>query len=202
MILKGLRHLFFYLLFFLGLAHTALFSTETQDTSERIAFINTALVYLGTPYRYGGHSPKGMDCSGFVCRSVSDCSDIRLPRSSASIVEYTKRITDEEIQPGDLLFFKTTGRISHIGIYLGAGTFIHSASDGPQTGVIISSIQEAYWKKTYRFAGSILRPEELFIRESTVPFFLRTAKNCPLHPAIEKELSKAVQSLSAKTKKK
>ncbi len=168
------------------------YAAERQQNSERIAFVINAAAYFGTPYRYGGSSAKGMDCSGFVFRSVSDMLDMQLPRSSAAIAEYTKRITDAEIQPGDLLFFQEGRRISHTGIYIGGGQFIHSASDGPKTGVIISNIQEKYWKKTFRFAGCILKPEKLFFAESAVPFFSRTPENCPLHPAIAAKMA-AVQ---------
>ena len=188
MILKDIRTLFFYLFLIMSMTYP-LFGVPSPKDSQRIAFVNNALRYLGTPYRYAGHSSKGMDCSGFVYRNGSDILKLQMPRRSDAIAEYAKRITDEEIQPGDLLFFNTAGGISHVGIYIGAGKFIHSASDGPRTGVIISSIQESYWKKTYRFAGSIMRPEEIFLAESKIPFFSRTTENCPVHPDIRANAS-------------
>lgn len=183
MILKGTYTHFFRIFLMILLAYPLL-STPQSKTSERITFIARALQYLGTPYRYAGRSAKGMDCSGLVYRTSADVLGLQLPRRSDAIAEYTKRITDTEIQPGDLLFFNTTGKISHVGIYLGAGQFIHSASDGQRTGVIISYIQESYWKKAYRFAGSIMKPEEIFFAEAAIPFFSRTLKNCTLHSAI------------------
>ena len=197
MIWKDLRYLFFYLTVLIAL-ETAVFASGPA-ASQRVPFINNALSYLGIPYRYGGGSRKGMDCSGFVCRSASDILKLQMPRRSSAIAEYAKRITDEEIQPGDLLFFNTAGGISHVGIYIGAGKFIHSASDGPHTGVIISTIQEPYWKKTYRFAGSIMKPEEIFLAESTVPFFSRTPENCRLHPDIHPDLSATAPASSSKS---
>ena len=188
MILKDIRSFFFCLLLILS-AVPILFAESSSKDSQRIAFINNALNYLGTPYRYGGRSSKGMDCSGFVYRNGADVLKLQMPRRSDTIAEYSKRITDEEIQPGDLLFFNTAGSISHVGIYIGAGKFIHSASDGPHTGVIISTIQEPYWKKTYRFAGSIMKPEELFFAEAAVPFFSRTTENCRIHPDIRANTS-------------
>jgi len=182
MIWKDIRSFFFRL--FLVLSAAVLSAAPSPKDSQRIAFVNNALNYLGTPYRYGGRSAKGMDCSGLVCRNGAEVLKLQMPRRSDAIAEYSKRITDEEIQPGDLLFFSTAGGISHVGIYLGAGRFIHSASDGPRTGVIVSSIQESYWKKTYRFAGSIMKPEDIFLAESSVPFFSRTTENCPIHPDI------------------
>ena len=186
MIWKDIRTLFY--LFFMMLTPLLLFAAPAKD-SQRITFINNALNYLGTPYRYGGRSAKGMDCSGFVFRNGADVLKLQMPRRSDAIAEYAKRITDEEIQPGDLLFFNTAGGISHVGIYIGAGKFIHSASDGPRTGVIISTIQEPYWKKAYRFAGSIMKPEEIFLAESKIPFFSRTPDNCRLHPDIRANTS-------------
>ena len=182
MIWKGIRTLFY--LFFLLLSIQLLFAAPSPNVSQRIAFVNNALSYLETPYRYGGCSATGMDCSGFVYRTGVDVLELQMPRRSDALAEYSKRITDEEIQPGDLLFFNTVGGISHVGIYIGAGKFIHSASAGPRTGVIIASIQESYWKKTYRFAGSIMKPEKIFFAESTVPFFSRTSENCSIHPDI------------------
>ncbi|UTC51876.1 C40 family peptidase [Treponema sp. OMZ 855] len=188
MILKDIRAFFFYLFFILA-AIPFIFGVSSPKDSQRIAFVNNALSYLGTPYRYAGHSRKGMDCSGFVFRNGADVLKLQMPRRSDALAEYAKRITDEEIQPGDLLFFNTAGGISHVGIYIGAGKFIHSASDGPHTGVIISSIQESYWRKTYRFAGSIMKPEEIFFAEATIPFFSRTLENCRLHPDIWAKVS-------------
>jgi len=198
MIWKDLQR-FFSLVLLVCSIRTALTAEQQDRQSERINLVIHALTYLGTPYRYGGRSAKGMDCSGFVSCSVAGILDMKIPRSSDAIAEYTKRITDAEIQPGDLLFFKTTSRISHTGIYIGGGKFIHSASDGPHTGVIISSIQESYWKKTYRFAGSILKPEELFFAESAIPFFSRTQENCPFAPAIEKVISETVKKIPKKS---
>jgi len=198
MIWKDLRR-FFSVVLLVCCILTALTAEQQYGQSERIHLVTHALTYLGTPYRYGGRSIKGMDCSGFVSCSVAGILDMKIPRSSDAIAEYTKRITDAEIQPGDLLFFKTTSRISHTGIYIGGGKFIHSASDGPHTGVIISSIQESYWKKTYRFAGSILKPEELFFAESAIPFFSRTQENCPFAPAIEKVISETVKKIPKKS---
>ena len=194
MILKDMQTLFFSL-FLLStpiLTQAFLFAESPAKDSQRLAFVTHALNYLGTPYRYGGRTSKGMDCSGLVYRTGADVLTLQMPRRSDAIAEYAKRITDEEIQTGDLLFFNTAGGISHVGIYIGAGKFIHSASDGPSTGVIISSIQDSYWKKTYRFACSIMKPEQIFFAEAAVPFFLRTLENCTLHQSIRAKASNAL----------
>lgn len=177
-------HFFSRLICLILLSLSVLFAAEPEATSKRIDFINHALGYLGTPYRYGGQSTKGMDCSGFICCCASDNLELQLPRRSDAIAQYATKIADSEIQPGDLLFFNTTNRISHVGIYIGAGKFVHSASDGPKKGVIVSRIQERYWKKTYRFTGRIMEPESIFTTEAAVPLLLRTNENSSLHPAI------------------
>jgi len=87
---------------------------------------------LGTPYRYGGTSRRGFDCSGFV-KFVFSSVGIDLDRSSAAQAKQGEAVPLTQIQPGDLLFFNTRGLrkgISHVGIYLGEGQFIHASSWG------------------------------------------------------------------------
>jgi len=118
--------------------------------------------YEGTPYRLGGTTRSGMDCSGFVYRSFREALGVSLPRTSESMFLWTERILIDEIQPGDLVFFRTgnTARITHVGIYTGDGRFIHSASAGRVTGVIFSSLDEPYWARTYAGAGRVLPRSE------------------------------------------
>ena len=113
--------------------------------------------FVGVPYKYGGAGWDGMDCSGFIFTVANDTLGIKLPRSSAGLYSAVRIIKDAEKEPGDLLFFKTVGsKISHVGLYLGNNQFIHAASSGPSTGVIISSLKEEYWKKSYVSAGRFL----------------------------------------------
>ena len=102
---------------------------------------------------------KGMDCSGLVYRCTLDTLSISLPRSSSALAAYCTKLEEKaEPQIGDFLFFNTTGKgISHVGIYIGNGEFIHSASQGKVTGVIISNLSEAYWKKCFLFYGTIFK---------------------------------------------
>lgn len=133
--------------------------TDSTQTDDRLALVNEAMKYKGTPYKYASATTKGMDCSGLVYRCSLDVLDISLPRSSSGIASFCTKLSEKaEPQIGDFLFFNTTGKgISHVGIYLGDGTFIHSASDGPKTGVIISTLNESYWKKCFLFYGSIFK---------------------------------------------
>jgi len=123
--------------------------------NARCEVLSAAMKYEKTPYRYGGLTRKGLDCSGFIYVSFKDALGVSLPRTTTALYSWVEKIPDEKMQPGDLLFFKTnnTGRISHAGIYLGNGWFIHSASAGLQTGVILSSLGERYWSSTYAGAG-------------------------------------------------
>lgn len=121
--------------------------------------------YWGTPYRYGGIDRGGLDCSGFVYASFKDSLMVSVPRSTSALYGWTEKISAEALQPGDLVFFITQGRnISHVGIYTGEGRFIHSASEGPQTGVIYSRLDESYWQRSFAGAGRALpqvsSPEE------------------------------------------
>ena len=123
------------------------------DARNRV--ISAAMKYENVPYQYGGITSKGLDCSGLVYLSFKDAIEVNLPRSSSGLYSWTEKIPLDKAQPGDLLFFKTdnTGRITHVGIYLGSGRFIHSASSGPRTGVIYSNLNESYWSRNFAGAG-------------------------------------------------
>lgn len=127
-----------------------------KGEQQRQAFIQAARSYLGAPYVSGGTTKRGMDCSGLVWRAGQDGPGLALPRTVVALSGQAERIADANRQPGDLLFFNTTGRLSHVAIYLGGGSFIHAASDGNRTGVIVSSLSEDYWRRTYRFSGRII----------------------------------------------
>lgn len=131
------------------------------------SLLDRAKAFLGTPYRYGGRSPKGFDCSGFVS-FVFDSFGVALPRSSVHQARQGESIDLDEIQPGDLLFFKTRGktnRISHVGIYMGDGRFIHAGSWGSRKSrcVKISELDGDYYIKRLVSARRVLGPTSAFI---------------------------------------
>ena len=117
--------------------------------------IEASKKYEGTPYHYGGMTSKGLDCSGFICLTFKDALGVALPRSASGLYSWAERTTVDKAQPGDFLFFKTdrSGKITHVGLYLGERRFIHAASSGKDTGVIYSSLNEKYWAKAYVGAG-------------------------------------------------
>jgi len=102
--------------------------------------------WKGTPYKYGGLSKRGVDCSGFIYQSYKDVFNISLPRSTTEQVKQGKRVYINQLHAGDLVFFKTGRNVRHVGIYLEKGKFVHASSS---KGVIISSMHTGYWKDSY-----------------------------------------------------
>ena len=101
--------------------------------------------YLGIPYRSGGTSLRGMDCSGFARMIYSNLFGIELPHNSAAQFSFPKlqRIDEDELKTGDLVFFSQKKRINHVGVYLGEGNFIHATNGN---GIMISSLDDQHWK--------------------------------------------------------
>ncbi|PKO52886.1 MAG: glycoside hydrolase [Betaproteobacteria bacterium HGW-Betaproteobacteria-20] len=124
-----------------------------ENWSERTSeVLVNALNLTGVKYKYGGNSPEiGFDCSGFVRYVFSQATSLTLPHSTLAISQLGKTIPKNEIQPGDLVFFKTIkNAISHVGIYMGNNRFIHSPSAGGQ--VRVESMTEGYWAR--HFSGA------------------------------------------------
>ena len=120
--------------------------------------LRTAEDYMGTPYKFGGVTKSGMDCSGFIT-TVYDSQDVALPRRSEDQSREGREISIKNVIPGDLLFFATSGgsRVSHVGIVHtirdGEVNFIHASTS---KGVMISSLNEKYWNKAYLSARRVL----------------------------------------------
>lgn len=113
--------------------------------------------WIGTPYRFGGSTARGTDCSGFVHRLYNEVYKIGVPRtSSASLMATTSRVSKGNLREGDLVFFNINnrrgGRASHVGVYLKDGLFVHATT---QNGVIISSLSEPYYRRTYLGGGRV-----------------------------------------------
>ena len=109
---------------------------------------------LGTPYRYGGKSRAGMDCSGFTYYVYKELYGISLtPNSAAQYERNTYPITTKELRQGDLLFFITSGTVcNHVGIYLTGNKFIHASTS---SGVIVSELTESYWRNKWIGMGRV-----------------------------------------------
>lgn len=103
-------------------------------------------VWHGTPYAYGGSSPKGVDCSAFVQLTYREVFGRQLPRSTEDQAKVGDRVRGGSLKAGDLVFFKTGWFKYHVGIYVGGGRFIHASES---RGVIQSSLDSPYWSKRY-----------------------------------------------------
>ena len=103
-----------------------------------------ALAMRGKPYRYGGYSPQGFDCSGLVHYSYARAGG-QLPRNTNGLWSRSRTISMSDLRPGDLLFFDQEGKKnSHVGIYLGNRRFVHAPSSGKQ--VTTASLSDPYWR--------------------------------------------------------
>lgn len=132
--------------------------TVTAPRKARDRVVDSARSYLGTPYRYGGSTRSGIDCSGLVAAVYSESLGASLPRTARSLYAFMEAVPRKDLEPGDLVFFNTTAALAHVGIYEGDDYFVHAASEGPRTGVIESSLGEAYWARCYAGAGRIVPP--------------------------------------------
>ena len=120
-----------------------------SDSITVIANLNDQLRnWRGTPYRYGGMSRGGVDCSGFVLMTFRDKFDLQLPRETRKQAELGTEIDKDDLLPGDLVFFKTGSGESglHVGIYDTDNQFIHASTS---RGVMRSSLDNVYWRKNF-----------------------------------------------------
>jgi cell wall-associated NlpC family hydrolase len=112
--------------------------------------VGIAMQYLGVPYAWGGASPSGFDCSGFVMYVYAQVG-VSLPHNAAAQYGYGVPVPSDQLQPGDLVFFDGLG---HVGIYIGGGQFVHSPNSGDV--VKISSLGDSWYASTYVGARRIL----------------------------------------------
>ncbi len=127
---------------------TAPRQAEGGAVGERAA--QHALAMQGKPYRYGGNTPSGFDCSGLVQYSYGRAG-ARLPRNTEALWDSSRTVPQRQTRPGDLLFFTQEGkRSSHVGIYLGNDRFVHAPSSGKR--VVVASLADPYWRRHFEGA--------------------------------------------------
>jgi len=129
---------------------------KNKDISKRL-LIHQIRYYMGTPYRFGGTSRRGMDCSGFVWKVYQKGMNLELPRSASQMYEECKSIGTKQVTLGDLLFFGSgdSSNVNHVGIFLYKTYFAHASSS---YGVLVSDLAEDYYRTRFigagRFTGS------------------------------------------------
>lgn len=111
--------------------------------------------WKGTPYRFGGSSKAGIDCSAFVATAYAAVYKAKLPRTTEAIADFGQEIERSAMQPGDLVLFKTGLFDRHVGVYMGKGVFMHASTS---KGVIKSTLTNPYWRKAY---WKTVRPESV-----------------------------------------
>lgn len=128
-------------------------NAQTED------ILKDAEKYIGAPYKYGGNTSSGFDCSGYTVKVFTENNE-NLPRRSADQAQSGDAVQVKEVKPGDLVFFATAGgsNVTHVGIVHDIGgdgeiKFIHASTS---KGVIISSLNEKYWNKAFLFARRVL----------------------------------------------
>ena len=126
--------------------------------------IGSAMGFLGVAYRFGGASPSGFDCSGFMQYIFRKAFAVNLPRTSAEQANVGVAVNRSQLQPGDMVFFRTAGsRISHVGMYIGNDRFIHAPRTGKR--IEITSLSNRYWSARYATARRVKRQNaQNFIR--------------------------------------
>jgi cell wall-associated NlpC family hydrolase len=113
--------------------------------------VKVAKSFMGAPYKYGGETVRGLDCSAFV-KKIYDIFDVQLPRSAREQFMVGNKISKDELAVGDLVFFKTKRYVkypTHVGIYIGDGNFIHSSSTRSKLGVKVDALSSDFYSRTF-----------------------------------------------------
>lgn len=134
-----------------GCANTPTGPLADQDTRQRIAEI--ALELRGEPYRFGGEGERGFDCSGLVHYAFEQVG-ASIPRTAEAQYDAVRPVYRDNLRPGDLVFFRTKGVfVSHVGIYVGDGRFVHALN--PDRPVSVADLDSPYWSRRLVGAGSL-----------------------------------------------
>jgi len=117
---------------------------------ERVAA--TARQMIGAPYKYGGRTPRGFDCSGLVFYVYGEAG-VTVPRTAREQLRASRSLALKEAAPGDLLFFKEKHKVSHVGIYLGGQRFVHAPSTGKA--VVTGTLDDDYYQRRLVWIGRL-----------------------------------------------
>ena len=129
-------------------------SNQPLSSPARGQMVGIIKTTLGIPYKWGGNSPqRGFDCSGLMSY-VHKNAGLKIPRTTAMQRDNSRTIDYAQLQPGDMLFFKTGKKTNHVGMYIGNRKFIHAPSSGKY--VTIASMDSSYWHKRFVKFGTYL----------------------------------------------
>lgn len=129
------------------------FESMVRNLDVKSRIMDQYASWKGVRYRLGGDTKRGIDCSAFVQRTFREQFGLDLPRSTSEQQGTGKEISRSRLRPGDLVLFRAGSTGRHVGIYLGNDNFVHASTS---SGVMISSLNEDYWKKRYREARRVL----------------------------------------------
>jgi lipoprotein Spr len=133
-------------------------------TTSNVKLFQFVYDWVGTPYHWGGDSRKGIDCSAFTKELYSKVFNLTIKRNSRDIFSMVIPVSKDDLQEGDLVFFKIhSRRISHVGIYLGDGRFAHASSKG----VAVSNLDDGYYKRYFYKGGRLLDAFKKQLDDST-----------------------------------
>lgn len=149
-----LKTLFFCGVFLLtGCSQTAIQKTAppmlSANNSVAAILLEQYEDWRGTPYRLGGTNRQGIDCSAFMQRTFADSFNTPLPRTTLAQSQTGRPVNLNQLQAGDLVFFKTGGKQRHVGVYIQEGYFLHASTS---RGVMLSRLDNPYWYKHYWMA--------------------------------------------------
>jgi len=118
----------------------------SDPTYARSALYKQYSAWRGVPYRAGGESRRGVDCSGFVQLTFREQFALQLPRDTDSQAQIGKAISSRQLRPGDLVFFNIGRRTRHVGVMVENNKFLHASTS---KGVMISDLNQPYWQRYY-----------------------------------------------------
>ena len=125
---------------------------ETKNISDK-TLVNFISDWYGVTYRYGGADKHGIDCSHFAAKLYADVYNKKIAGAANTIEPLTSTVKTTDMQEGDLVFFKIQqNKVSHVGVYIGNNKFVHAST---KLGVIISDLNEPYYKKYFYKAGKL-----------------------------------------------
>ena len=141
---------------FNDLGATQVLSSYEKNVQQE--FLDVYRGWKGVPYRLGGNSYNGIDCSAFVQIAYKEALNIHLPRTTLAQVNIGNELNYDQVKVGDLAFFKTSSKVRHVGVYIGNKQFMHASTS---KGVIISRLDNPYWASKFWHFRRVATPSAI-----------------------------------------